>query len=171
MEELIRAGYVYIAKPPLYKLKQGSKERYVEKEAELEEILLSDKWEKFDIRDRDGERFKLTEQRWQRFGRLLNQYEGWSSALRGSYGHDLVGLVEQTGLLASGADTLAVARKLLSAKHDPTAVHSTEVLESGQDELVVRIIETATGFARVQRLRKRCSPRTTTRNCCACTAN
>ena len=37
MQELIEAGYVYIAKPPLYKLKQGRNERYIEKESELEE--------------------------------------------------------------------------------------------------------------------------------------
>src|SRR5436189_4736439 len=36
MQELIEAGFVYIAKPPLYKLKQGSQERYIEKDAELE---------------------------------------------------------------------------------------------------------------------------------------
>ena len=54
MQELIEAGYVYIAKPPLYKLKQGSRERYIEKESELEEILLSDKWEKIEVFDRHG---------------------------------------------------------------------------------------------------------------------
>ena len=54
MQELIEAGYVYIAKPPLYKLKQGRNERYVEKESELEEILLSDKFDKFEIRDGAG---------------------------------------------------------------------------------------------------------------------
>ena len=32
MQELIEAGYVYIAKPPLYKLKQGRNERYIESE-------------------------------------------------------------------------------------------------------------------------------------------
>ena len=51
MQELIEAGYVYIAKPPLYKLKQGRNERYIEKESELEEILLSDKFDKFEILD------------------------------------------------------------------------------------------------------------------------
>ena len=47
MQELIEAGYVYIAKPPLYKLKQGSRERYIEKESELDDILVFDKLEKF----------------------------------------------------------------------------------------------------------------------------
>ncbi len=78
MQELIEAGYVYIAKPPLYKLKQGARERYIEKDSELEEILLADKWEKIDVFDRHGTQFKLTEARWQRFSRLLKQYEGWS---------------------------------------------------------------------------------------------
>ena len=76
MPELIEAGYVYIAKPPLYKLKQGKRERYIEKEAELEEILLS-------RQARAASRsptapattFKLTEARWQRLVRLARQYE------------------------------------------------------------------------------------------------
>ena len=78
MQELIEAGYVYIAKPPLYKLKQGASERYIEKDSELEEILLSDKWERINVFDRHGTQFKLTEARWQRFSRLLKQYEGWA---------------------------------------------------------------------------------------------
>ncbi len=41
MPELIDAGYVYIAKPPLYRVKQGNRSRYVEKESELEEYLLA----------------------------------------------------------------------------------------------------------------------------------
>jgi DNA gyrase subunit B len=42
MEQLITAGYIYIAKPPLYRLKKGRKEYYVysdaEKDAKLKEI-------------------------------------------------------------------------------------------------------------------------------------
>ena len=67
MQELIDAGYVYIAKPPLYKVKTGGQERYIERESELEELLLADKYEKFDVLDRDGRAFKITEARWQSF--------------------------------------------------------------------------------------------------------
>ena len=70
MPELIEAGYVYIAKPPLYKLKQGRRERYIENEGELEEILLLDKLERFEITDRARDAsWKLTEARWQRLVR------------------------------------------------------------------------------------------------------
>ena len=54
-----RAGYVYIAKPPLYKVKQGTKETYVERESELEELLLRDKLEQFELTDGAGKQRKL----------------------------------------------------------------------------------------------------------------
>jgi DNA gyrase subunit B len=39
MEEMITSGYIYIAKPPLYRLKKGSKEHYVYSDVEKEEML------------------------------------------------------------------------------------------------------------------------------------
>ncbi len=90
MPELIEAGYVYIAKPPLYKVKQGKSERYLEKDSQLEELLLSDKLEKIRVHDRTGAEFKLTEARWQRYTRLLKQFEGWGSSLRAEHGHEAV---------------------------------------------------------------------------------
>ncbi|MFO1243092.1 MAG: DNA topoisomerase (ATP-hydrolyzing) subunit B [Rickettsiales bacterium] len=41
MPELIERGYLYIAQPPLYKIKRGSAEAYLKDETELEHYLLS----------------------------------------------------------------------------------------------------------------------------------
>src|SRR3712207_3198256 len=113
MRDLVEQGYVYIAKPPLYKLKQGRSERYIEKDSELEEILLSDKLDHIAVEDRDGKEFKLTEARWQRFGRLLKQYEGWASSVRADYGQDLVSSLEESSLLDNQVLTADAAIELL----------------------------------------------------------
>ncbi|MGA8353075.1 MAG: DNA topoisomerase (ATP-hydrolyzing) subunit B [Solirubrobacteraceae bacterium] len=154
MQELIEAGYVYIAKPPLYKLKQGSRERYIEREHELEEILLSDKWDKIEIVDRNGNRFKLTETRWQSFTRRLKEYEGWASSLRAGHGHDVVQFLEESSLLGEQVLSAEAAIELLSREGLEGETHATELL--GQDPLEIRVkaVEARTGFARVHRLRR-----------------
>src|SRR4029077_14161515 len=130
------------------KLKQGSRERYIEKESELEEILLSDKWEKMDVFDRHGTQFKLTDARWQRFTRLLKQYEGWASSLRADHGHDVVQFLEESSLLGEQVMSAEAAIELLSRKGLEGETHATELVE--QDPLVLRVkaTETRTGFAR-----------------------
>ncbi len=152
MQELIEAGYVYIAKPPLYKLKQGSRERYIEKDSELEEILLSDKWEKLEVFDRHGTQFKLTEARWQRFTRLLKQYEGWASSLRAVHGHDMVQFLEESSLLGEQALDPDAAVKLLSREGLQGETHATELISVDDTELRVKAVETSTGFARTHRI-------------------
>jgi DNA gyrase subunit B len=154
MQELIEAGYVYIAKPPLYKLKQGSRERYIEKDSELEDILLSDKWEKIEIFDRHGTQFKLTEARWQRFSRLLKQYEGWSSSLRAAHGHDMVQFLEESSLLGEQVMTGEAAIELLSRSGLEGETHATELITQDAVELRVKAVETKTGFARTHRIRR-----------------
>jgi len=154
MEELIKAGYVYIAKPPLYKLKQGARERYIEKDSELEEILLSDKWDKIEIFDRHGTQFKLTEARWQRFTRLLKQYEGWSSSLRAVHGHDVVQFLEESSLLGDQVLSAEAAIEQLSNAPAEGDTHATELLEQDPLELRVKAIEEKTGFARIHRIKR-----------------
>jgi DNA gyrase subunit B len=155
MEELIKAGYVYIAKPPLYKLKQGSRERYIEKDSELEEILLSDKWEKLGVFDRHGTQFKLTDSRWQRFTRLLKQYEGWASSLRAAHGHDMVQFLEESSLLDEQALSAEQAVQLLSRSGDDGDTHATELIaEVDPLELRVKAVERRTGFARTHRIKR-----------------
>jgi DNA gyrase subunit B len=154
MKELIEEGYVYIAKPPLYKLKQGSRERYIEKDSELEEILLAEKWEKIAIFDRHGTQFKLTDARWQRFTRLLKQYEGWSLALRGRYGHDVVQFLEESSLLGEEVTSVDGAIKVLTREGSEGEAHETTLIDEDPTEIRVKAVEVSTGFARTHRIKR-----------------
>jgi DNA gyrase subunit B len=154
MQELIEAGYVYIAKPPLYKLKQGSRERYIEKDSELEEILLADKWDRIEVFDRHGTQLKLTEARWQRFSRLLKQYEGWSLSLRGRHGHDVVQFLEESSLLGEQVMSAEEAIELLRREGLDGDTHSTEMVGEANGEIHVKAIEANTGFALTHRIER-----------------
>jgi DNA gyrase subunit B len=152
MPELFEAGFVYIAKPPLYKLKQGRNERYIERESELEEVLLADKFEKFEILDRHGKSFKLTETRWQRYCRLLKQLEGWGSTLRAVHGARAVGFLEESNLLAEHVMSSEDAVALFARHEDAKATLATELVSEDGGDLVVRGIENKTGLAQTHRL-------------------
>jgi DNA gyrase subunit B len=154
MQELIEAGYVYIAKPPLYKLKQGRNERYVEKDSELEEILLYDKFDRFEVLDGQGRPFKLTEARWQRYTRLRKQYEGWASALRAEHGHDTVRFLEESSILDEQAVTAEDALAIMRRSSQDGDVHTTQLVDEGPDDFRVKAIETRTGLAQTHRIKR-----------------
>jgi DNA gyrase subunit B len=152
MPELIDAGYVYIAKPPLYKVKSGRQDIYIEKESELEEVLLRDKLEKLEVVDRAGSPFSLTHARWQKYGRLLKQYEGWAAALRAEWGHDPITFLEESTILDEGAADAEAVIALLQGEAPETEPYETELLSQDESTLVVRVIERKTGTAATYRL-------------------
>jgi DNA gyrase subunit B len=155
MQPLIEAGYVYIAKPPLYRLTRGQKHRYIERESDLEGILLGDKFEKIEVYDRYNKPFKLTEARWKRFSRLLKQYEGWASALRAAHGQGVVTFLEQARLLEQQVTTVDGLLKLVAqdGKNGEQA-YSTKLVAETPEEVVVRTIEANTGLATTHHVRR-----------------
>jgi len=54
MRELVDRGHVYIAQPPLYKIKRGSSEQYLKDERSLEDYLISTGTEDAVLTTRDG---------------------------------------------------------------------------------------------------------------------
>jgi DNA gyrase subunit B len=154
MQPLVEAGYVYIAKPPLYRLTRGQKHRYLERESDLEEVLLGDKFEKITVTDREGKQFKLTEARWKRFTRQLKQYEGWAAALRGLHGHGVVTFLQQARLLEEQVHDLDALRAVLGRDGEDGRAYETELLEETDEHVVVRTIEAKTGLATTHRVRR-----------------
>jgi DNA gyrase subunit B len=152
MPELLDAGYVYIAKPPLYKIKSGKQDLYIEKESELEEALLRDKLEKLEVTDREGEAFSLTHARWQKYGRLLKQYEGWAAALRAEWGHDPITFLEESQLVDEGLTDPAEVVAMLKADDPEGEAYTTELLAEDDDSIIVRVVERKTGTAQTYTL-------------------
>jgi DNA gyrase subunit B len=147
LPDLIEAGYVYLAKAPLYKVKSGQREIYIEKESELEELVLRDKLEKMEVFDRSREQFKLTHARWQKFVRLLKQYEGWASSLRADYGHETIDFLEQSHILDAGATEVDAVIALLERDDPEGEPYETELVRQDEAVLTVRVIERKTGLA------------------------
>jgi DNA gyrase subunit B len=154
MPELIEAGYVYIAKPPLYKLKQGQREIWIEREPELEELLLRDKLEDFTVMDADGKQRKLSKRRWQDLTRHYKAFEGWLSTLRAEFGHEVIDFISESHLLESQAKTMAAAAKVFKAKDPKDRPYITELVKQDKNALVVKGTHRRTGLAREHRMRK-----------------
>ncbi len=155
MPDLIDAGYVYIAKPPLYKVKSGKQDVYIEKESELEEVLLRDKLDKLEVSDREGNPFSLTHARWQKYGRLLKQYEGWGAALRAEWGHDPITFLEESTILDEGATDPETVIGLLEGEDPEGEPYETRLVSQDEDAIVAHVVERKTGTAKTYRLARR----------------
>jgi DNA gyrase subunit B len=145
MQELVERGHVYIAVPPLYRVKLGQSEQYVEKEAQFEEILVRERIKDMDVRDRAGTEWKLTEARWNRFSRALTEFEGWLSRLSADFGPAAADFAVTHRLVETSADAIGDVKKALGAL-DPNG-YDVSVVEAAADSFKAKIIERETSAA------------------------
>jgi DNA gyrase subunit B len=146
MPDLIEQGYVYIAVPPLYKVKLGSQEYYFEKDAQLEELLARDRIPNVEITSRDGEPLKFTEAKWGRLSGALQQYEGYYARLRSDFGAAAAELMVLHRLIEHEIESPADVQGAVAAIAENGYVLS--VIEQVDEELRVRVVETETSAAR-----------------------
>jgi DNA gyrase subunit B len=145
MQELVEGGYVYIAVPPLYRVKFGNREQYVEKESQFEELLVRERVKDIEIASRDGQTYVLTEARWGRFVRALAEFEGWSSRLRADFGHAPADFVVTHRLVQTDAAIPSDAEAAL-ASLDANG-YDVSVVSHDADVFKVRIVERETSAA------------------------
>ena len=106
MRDLVDAGFVYIAQPPLYRIKIGRTDRYVKNDSELEKLLLGEKLAQISITDRYGTEQVFCETRHQRFAGALREYDGWAARLRAEFGSPAVDYVKDHRLIEEPIENL-----------------------------------------------------------------
>jgi DNA gyrase subunit B len=143
MQELVERGHVYIAVAPLYRVKFGNQQLYVEKESQLEDLLVRERVKDMDVTDRTGTTQKLTETRYGRFVRVLHEFDGWVSRLREDFGPPAANFVVDHRLVEA-SEEVDIAGALDSL--EPNGFEFG-VLEVTADATEVRIVERETGAA------------------------
>ena len=105
-----------------------------------------------EVGDREGAQFALTHARWQKFVRLLKQYEGWASSLRAEYGHDLVTFLEESQILDADVKDDKSVVDILKADVPAGEPYETEVIRESETEIVVKVLERKTGSANTRHI-------------------
>src|SRR4051794_6848087 len=147
MPELINGGYVYIAVPPLYKVKLGNQEHYFEKDAQLEELLARERVPAVEVTTRDGSALKLTEAKWSRFVKDIQQYEGYHARLRSDFGAPATDLMILHRLVEHDIDSPKDLGRALDAIGENG--YALSLLDGhAEDEFRIRVVETETSAAR-----------------------
>jgi len=146
MKPLVEAGYIYIAQPPLYRLKQGNQETYIHKESQLEEILLRGRLEQIRV-DNTDTGFTFSEAKYQRFLRLFSEYEGWVKKLKSQWGGELVDWLKNGPMIEAELPTFEALLEAL--KQDIDKRYVIDVLGVDEEESVAdtRLVERRTGLA------------------------
>jgi DNA gyrase subunit B len=145
MRELVESGHVYIAVPPLYLVKRGNQEIYLEKDSQLEELLVRERIKEIEISDRAGATVSMTEARYQRFGRALREYEGWLARLRADFGAPPADFVVHHRLVETEAGSVDAAAEAIGALSENG--FELSVIEQQAESLLVNVIERETSAA------------------------
>jgi len=144
MPELFERGHVFIAVPPLYHVKLGSRGMYFEKDAQLEDLLVRERVKDMTVTARDGRETTLTEARWTRLVRELGHLEAWAAKLEAEFGPAARFAISH-GLVEAQTDDPPDAATLI-ASLPPNGYELT--VEAELDEVLhVRVVETETSTA------------------------
>jgi DNA gyrase subunit B len=145
MRELIEQGHVYIAVPPLYKVKLGNQEFYFEKDAQLEELLARERIPNLTVTSRDGAEVKFTEAKWARFTKALVEYEGWLARLRSDFSAAAADFMVTHRLVELDTETPAAVAKAIASV--PANGYALELVTEDETQFRVRVSEIATSAA------------------------
>ena len=144
MPELFERGHIFIAVPPLYHVKLGSRGMYFEKDAQLEDLLVRERVKDMMVTARDDKETALTEARWARLVRDLGHLEAWTAKLEAEFGPAARFAISHGLIEAEGGDPPDAAALVASI---PPNGYELVVEREADDVLHVRVVETETSTA------------------------
>ncbi len=147
MPELFDRGHIYIAVPPLYKVKIGNQEFYFEKDSQLEELLVRERVGEIEIQPRSGDAVKMTERRWSKFVNALEKFEGWLQRLRADFGPAAADFMVTHRLVEAETPTLEALGKTIDAGTENG--YTLSVADRIDGSLSVEVIENETSAMQV----------------------
>jgi DNA gyrase subunit B len=145
MPELFENGHVYIAVPPLYRVKLEGREFYFVKDAQLEELLVRERIGNIEVHDRGGSELKMSEARWKKLSGGLRALDGQIGRLRADFGvpaADFVVTHRLVELEDEAAKDINKALKALGSNGYELKIESTDAEGSW-----VKVTEKETGAA------------------------
>src|SRR5207248_9298132 len=145
MQDLVEGGYVYIAVPPLYRVKIGNREQYVEKESQFEELLVHERVKDIEVSSRGSSPQKLTETRYGRFAKALNEFEGWASRLRADFGSAPANFVIEHRFIET--DTVGLGDLAGTLKEVGENGHELSVADQTPEGFKIKVVERETSAA------------------------
>src|SRR5215203_2038380 len=144
MPELVEGNHVYIAAAPLYRVKIGNQEIYVEKESQFEDLLVRERVKDMEVADRAGTTFKLTETRYKRFTTALAEFEGWAARLRADFGAATVNFLIEHRLIEASDAGADLERGLKGLDTDG---YELDLVDKTAELFRVKVIERETSAA------------------------
>ena len=144
MRPLIDAGYVYIAQPPLYRVRLGKEQIYLSKDAEVEEYAVGQRLEQVAVTTADGP-LKVDAELYGAIVKALREQELMTTRIRGAHGTVVADLARHPSLLAAKLEPAAIADWFAKGGADDERSTIEVVATDDDGTLLLRRTERHTG--------------------------
>jgi DNA gyrase subunit B len=144
MQPLIDAGYVYIAQPPLYRVRLGKEQIYLSKDAEVEDYAVGQRLDQVTVVT-GGAKLPLDQELYRSLVKSVREQELMTTRMRGAFGPTVAELAKHPSLLEANVDPAAIGDWFAKGGADDERV-TVEVVSTDDDgTMLLRRTERHTG--------------------------
>jgi len=144
MQPLIDAGYVYIAQPPLYRVRLGKEQIYLSKDGEVEDYAVGQRLAQVTVATEDGA-LPIDQDLYREIVKALREQELMTTRMRGAHGPVIAEIATHPSLLSAKLEPADIPAWFAAGSADTE--HATVEVVSTDDDgtLLLRRTERHTG--------------------------